>query len=354
MSRLTVSRALTPSFSVVDSDAERQWYKQRLLSLWIRRNQRDHFPGCNPCSISRTALDMLGKDPYMISLKSDGVRYALLLTTRSDTQHSPVAMMIDRSWNMYEIEVVAPEEYFTLGTILEGEMVWQQPEEKQMIYLVFDAIVVKGVRLTNQPFETRIAEATRCTRLSSELATLPAEDLEDRCVETDSIAVVHYYPPIAMRPKCFVACPYASRLWAERQDSDHRVDGMILNRCKSLYTPGTAHSGSILKWKDHSTIDLRGFDHDLQMIDAKLPDDMYDRKVVILQSRVVANVEDDIREFLITINANEIHLFPIRCRPDKMHPNSERVVTATVADVLDGITIDELSHASESASPTLT
>lgn len=354
--RLAVGRAIVPSFSRLKNEDERAHYRGCFLALWpnARRGVRgatglEPFPGCNPCSLSRASMEALRAAPYKVSIKSDGVRYALLLTCRPGADMSPVALMIDRSWQMYEVEVVAPEDYFTFGTILEGELVWQQPDERRMTYLVFDAIVVRGRPLTDAPFEERIAEATRCTRLSDELASLPPEHVESRCVETESIVLVHYDPPITMRPKNFVLCQYASRLWRERRDVDHRIDGLIMNRCDSPYTLGTAYDRSMLKWKVQSTVDLQGVNALLHTRNGPLPHKIHDRDVVVLDSRITASSPMDIREFLVTVQTDTIRLFPLRQRPDKTHPNSEAVVVATMHDVIEDISIDELALASESA-----
>ena len=125
----------------------------------------------------------------MIALKSDGVRYALFLTQRLErtrqnerpnTSHSSpckspppltpssfsppstpqfvpnprlgVALFVDRSWNMWEVEVVAPEELFVGGTILEGELVWQQPASARLVFLAFDAASVAGRDLRHLAF----------------------------------------------------------------------------------------------------------------------------------------------------------------------------------------------------------
>ena len=116
---------------------------------------------------------------------------------------------------MYEVEVVAQEEYFAEGTVLEGELVWRHPDEAAMLYLVFDAVLVRGERVTHLPFAERLAKAVQCVRWSEELAALPPDDLEARVAETDSLALVQFDPPIAMRAKHFVAQEHAARVWRD-------------------------------------------------------------------------------------------------------------------------------------------
>lgn len=346
MPRFNVSKAIVPSFSKIENPVETDFFRKKFLRAWGMR-MTSQFPGCNPVSIGRHHLPELSEAPYLVSLKSDGVRYSLFLTMRP-VDGGPIALLIDRTWTMYEIEVIAPELFFLQTTILEGELVWQQPGEQTLMFLVFDAVVIKGVRLTEQPFQKRLAEATHCTRLAMELSTestagMPADDLlEDRVLETDAIAITHYRPTIIMRPKLFVELKHSQRLWHGRNESDHHVDGLILNKASSEYTIRTAQNGSVYKWKPQSTIDLHVEGQALCTMEGPLPAQIHGRRVVILESRVKATEKHPIIEFLITLHDDDtIELFPVRSRPDKHKANSVSIVRSTVQDVVDNIRVDE-------------
>ena len=166
--KLTVARALIPSLSRVDTRHETDHYWEVLHSFWGGRGHAHGFPGCNPKSLSRAALPALGARDYRIALKSDGVRYALLLTMRPEG--GAVALMIDRSRNMFEVEVIAPDRFFVNGTLLEGELVWRQPDERAMVFHVFDALRVAGDDVSAAGFAERLRRAEACTRLSEEIA----------------------------------------------------------------------------------------------------------------------------------------------------------------------------------------
>jgi hypothetical protein len=345
MPRFSVSKSIVPSFSKVDTTAEVDHFRKKFQKLWGLRISNS-FPGCNPKSIGRHDLPGLIEDDYLVSLKSDGVRYALFLTMRPG-KGGPIALLLDRTWAMYEVDVAAPEEFFTEGTILEGELVWKQPDERFLMYLVFDSVVIKGEKMVDQTFSERLDAATRCTRLSTELAiessSMSTEDLDDRVLETDSIVLTHYRPNIVMRPKSFVDVRHTHRLWNERIDVDHRVDGLILNKKNSKYVVGTASNGSIFKWKPQSTIDLKSVDGKLFTLEGMLPDKIHAKQVIVLDSRVRATPNDDIVEYLITIEGDTLKLFPLRSRPDKNNANSERIVLATVQDVIDDVKIEDIN-----------
>jgi hypothetical protein len=365
--RATVCKPIRPSKSVVDSDHERCRYIHQFMSLWWGEDGGAHtssklssalprYPGCNPRSIGRRDVAHIKAQDCAITLKSDGVRYALFLTVRPSSPNSAVALMVDRSWNMFEVEVVAAEDFFCRGTILEGELVWQEPHKDRLVYLVFDAAVVCGSNMLALPFSDRYAAACKCTRLSEDL--MSQNDVDDAAVETSTIVLVHYEPAIVMRPKSFVDKLHANHLWCHRADFDHRVDGVIVHVNTDVYGTG------VFKWKEHSTIDLRvGADarpppstttttttttavgpaatHEYHTFDAPLPKHILNRTIMFTPSCVHYST-GNIVEFLVTVDVETICLFAVRLRLDKAHANSTHVVLATIQDVIDDVRVDEL------------
>ena len=347
MPNLVVSRSLIPSMSCIDDENEKLHYWTELMRDWQVKWKRPTFPGCNPLSLSRKQLNHLENNEYLITLKSDGVRYVLYCTTRPGSTGDaplPVAIMVDRSQNMYEVEVVAKEDVFFKRTILEGELVWKQPEENVLTFLVFDCILSRGESYLKRPFEDRLREAHRLVHLSEDLSHYP--DVDKRVLETGNIVMTHYAPRVTMRPKVFVDMRNAERMWNDRGDVEHRVDGIILQRKDAPYTLGTASHGEILKWKEKSSVDLSG--PSLAAVDAPLPEVILNRTVVISKdSRIVAAHEDDVVEYLVTVNDTSVVFFALRRRVDKSHANGIKVVLATVQDVIDAITPVEISRRSE-------
>lgn len=345
MPELNVSKQIVPSFSKVDTEEEQTFFRTKLCDLWRLRGST-RFPTCNPKSIGRDELALLRASAYVVSLKSDGVQYTLFLTMRAHDA-GPVALLIDRAWTMYEIEVVAPEAFFLQGTVLEGELVWQQPDETRLLYLVFDAVIVKGEYLCHRPFVERIRVAEQCTKLSCNVSALSEDELRDRVLETDSIVITHYSPAIVVRSKTFIDSSYGKSLWDDRTNADHRVDGLIINRADSAYVLGTAHDGSILKWKPKSTVDLETRDGVRCTFEGPLATTLLDRRVEFVETRVAATKESTVLEYLITVTDDAVRLMAVRSRPDKTNANSELIVVATVQNVLDAISPDDLVATSE-------
>ena len=86
---------------------------------------------------------------YLLTPKVDGWQL-LLLTTREDGR--PVAVMISREMEMYEIEV-GFEAHFEGGTLMDGELAWSYKDDQSapaMEYFVFDCMRMAGRRLRDE------------------------------------------------------------------------------------------------------------------------------------------------------------------------------------------------------------
>lgn len=344
--KFVVSNPLTPSYSKLTEHAERAGYWRRLFEMWGARHRRgfDGFPGSNPRSISRECLAVLERGRFHVALKSDGVRYALMLTTRpGGAGDAPVALMIDRAANMFEVEVLAPEEYFLKGTILEGEVVIQQPSGEHNLFLIFDCVMSKGVRFTDRPFHERLAEVHRCTRHSEELCTLPsAGDTTTKIADSDSIVMIHFHPRLIMQPKNFVPLEHSARLWEERNDATHRVDGLVLQDIDAPYQSGLCDR--CFKWKKIITVDLQSRADGLHCTQGPIATEIYPWNAHVESSRIVCAVGDVLEYAINSVDPNRhvVELFAIRSRPDKMHPNSAQVLRCSIDEYLHSVSIESL------------
>lgn len=341
---LVLSRPLVPSNSRIDDRDECDAYWNAMLLDWgVSRPRRGHSsPGCNPCSLTRDTLPQLGHHPYTVAYKSDGVRYALYLTLRRDStpvRPRPVAIMVDRARTMYEVDVIAPEAYFAQRTLLEGELVWRQPQEKEMLFLVFDCLRSKGVAFHTRPFCERLAEVQRCVVRPEEVSRLEDEDQTyDTADELDGIVLYHFLPRVAMACKTFAKVEDATALWEGRSTAGHRVDGLILQRSDLPYSTGAAKHAGVLKWKQHNTVDLVGLPHALVTSDGERIDALAGAPVTVSpHSRVTATRADDVIEYLLEEAGGAWTLFGLRRRVDKTTANSAYVVRMCLQEIRDGV-----------------
>lgn len=356
MSRITVSRALRPSLSLLEDKDEKQIYTKQLNSLLEWTKKDGLFPCSNPVSVCRSSVLCLAEErldsPHLATLKSDGVRYILFLTMRRAKGSGPVALMIDRCGTMFEVETVGEENVYTDDTILEGELVWEQPNQDKMLFLLFDALRVDGETILSLPFSERYKKVHKLTSASEDIAELPRSDMEERVLETRCISLVQYSPPVRMRPKVFVSVEHIPRLWKDRKEAGHHVDGIILQDPNRPYHPGTCRDGSILKWKEHSTVDLKlgegntllcGNGEVLPSILHSLPVERKLSRIDTPPSSSPSAFQGRVVEFFVEVKNKRVVFFGIRSRPDKDRANTLSVVLATLKDILDPITPDEMS-----------
>jgi len=353
---ISSSRPLIPSKARVDSISECEEYTKLLNVAWgvrVDGRRRKNEVISNPVSLSQSNIGDLNKGTYMVSHKSDGVRYLLFLFVRSTG--SPAALMIDRANHMYEVDVIAPEEYFVHQTILEGELVWRRPDERAMIFAIFDAVRVKGVLLTHLPFSKRLQEVRRCVNFSCELSMLSdVDEISAKVTETDAIVLMPFDPPVLMEPKQFVSLEHASSIWKGRSEAKHHSDGLIVQNMDAPYQSGSAKH-SIYKWKPDHTVDLKGGDaSNLTTSDGVCAESAFRDQgweMVVDASRIVGE-QEDILEYHIDLKdaaKKIVRLFAMRMRPDKRAANSWYIVNATFHDAIHSISEDDLSN----ASPTL-
>lgn len=351
--------ALQPSTSLITSARERAEVLRHLKQLYgIRRGAygRFTFPGGQPVSIERADLPKLSAD-HMISLKSDGMRYLLLLLLIDD---EPRAVFVSRSLEMFETEVWAPESYYTVegGTLFDGELVHEQRGDGGMtkLFLIFDVVAVRGSTKTLL-FQERLNKIHR--HVLSELPaglTTESELVDSFVLDEDRVFLAS--PDMRMRPKRFVKFEDGLRLWRDRRMLNHKNDGLILMGNNQLQT----HTDrSCFKWKPPEliTVDVitdavgrlyvqkRGT---LTRVDA-LTLLGRPRDVVVHLNELVQCVglgaSTTVFECSCDIGDDLIAFTPIKSRPDKPCANDFVTVVKTLENVIESISVDELFFSSD-------
>lgn len=139
-----------------------------ILTLCDWRRARAEFPGSNPVSLSRVALDELARRivarEYLVADKTDGVRYlwvALRVRTDlpGDAAMRPMALMMDRAMRLtvvpmkdYGDDGAAHHQYYD-GTVIDGELV--RARDGGWRFLAFDAQAIGGATLVHEPYAER-------------------------------------------------------------------------------------------------------------------------------------------------------------------------------------------------------
>ena len=335
---------LIPSFSKITEESEKRKYWNKLIKDWGLPSHINHFPGSHPISIERKNLKFLkeNESKYVISLKSDGVRYILYMTYRPDTD-IPVCIMIDRSKNMYEIEVWASEEFYN-GTILDGELVWNLPNEDSTTYMAFDVLLLKGESLKNKSYKERLVVLDGI--IYNSFLNKKNKDIEKEIEENEQLVSMNNMYSLSIVSKKFTQLSMIETLWKNRTYYPFRQDRLILNKSNEEYKLGAADN-NIFKWKPSYSIDVV-IKEGLVYVNASqtnelelLSPTLFDHKICVLTSKINYN-ESDIVECDIQKNKDSFLLFPMRVRLDKNFPNTLKTVKSSFESVIDKVTIETL------------
>jgi hypothetical protein len=336
--------AVVPSESLASEEVTRA-VKALFHSMWKHGGTR--FMGANPISIERRNLPSL-VDDYLVSLKSDGVRYMLVLLTVND---QPCAVMVDRKMKMYEVEVWGDADYYK-GTVFDGELVWEYGfESPRLTLLLFDCVLTMGESMRGVLYSDRLLHIHGICLTNHD--ENDEETVEEMLEDQKKIACMNNLIPIRLEPKRFVNMKNTLLLWESRLVCSHKTDGLILAKNTDQIDTGKARN--TFKWKPDNTIDIR--------ITATCGDDIRafvnnNGKSVPIESlspdfQVVVDVNDlilcsltpslnDIFECSCTIGRSVVHFFPTKRRSDKPSPNDVNIVLATLRNVKENITIEEI------------
>ena len=347
-------RSVSPSQTLVVDKQECAHYWAALLELW--KVKTNHFPGAHPTSVDTNTITAFARHPYVVSLKTDGVRFILFLTRRPDGL--PIALMINRSEDMYEVSAWASEAFFD-GTILDGELVWER-SGTCMHYLVFDVVSLSGSHVADRVFGERL-QLIHSTLLGPVHPDAADTDVQQQVRDEQKIVLRHVQPTrIVMLPKSCATLNNTLKTWMSRNASPYRNDGLLFTRTDVAMPFGrTAH---MLKWKELHTIDVtlaianetincQVMGRNGQLISLEHSIDFVTH--VVLETNELTT-EAEIVECAITRwsrATGHLHLYPVRSRRDKNHPNAPATVISTLRNIEEALTIADIMNSVHYESP---
>jgi hypothetical protein len=338
---------LQPSSAILDDEDEKRFYWNIILEYWKLPPTFKHFPGPNPMSLEKNDFERIKGDDFLVALKTDGVRYLLLMTTKPNSTE-PISIMIDRTLSMYEVEVWANEEFYFNGCLLDGELVWNN---EKLQYIVFDVVQLKGIDCIHKNYRDRLQIIH--THILCIDPTLDDETTERLISEEDKLCARNNSFNLEITPKMCVSKQQLPDIWNGRKHVSHRNDGIILT--KNNYGIHTGTSSEILKWKPSHSIDVKCiFTNNTWTFFANdnSSDDEIDVSNTIgtcpikMESSTLLDMLQKkgycVVECLITIKDDFISLTPERERTDKKTANTIKTMIATIENAREQINIEEL------------
>lgn len=331
-----------------------------------------HFPGSNPVSVEEKDLARLREGDFLVSLKTDGTRFLLMMTLRPNSAE-PIAIMVDRAQNMYEVEVWADEDYFTKGTLLDGELVWDQTRKDSLLFIVFDCLVMEGQRCLHLTYRERLSILHKavfifppCSSLSSsegeEGRRMSDEEVERIVLEQKKIVARNNDHNLTLSVKACAPFSQVRTVWEKRFLCSHRNDGLVFTNNRTHVETGTATG--IFKWKPNHSVDVNiVFEEgrpnrvlanenssagEVDLVDVGgIPVRLVENPLLLaMKERAEGGCILECEILLLDGPDREerrIELHPERERPDKKAANTMRTISSTVVNAREKLSIDDIA-----------
>lgn len=337
---------MEPSNSLCCGEAEAEILRD-YHEWWGRTHFEGRNPAPQPSSLERQHFPLLLQNDYMVADKSDGARFVLFLTRAAGRE---VAVLVDRKLKLFQIPVAASKSFFA-GSMFDGELV---DANGFHVFLVFDAVAVKGVYVGEESLLSRLA----LVRNTFDLEGSPTQSAEQAAALAKRGKVVcgGSAHGLSFRPKPCYVMRQLDTLLRQMPTLPYAVDGLVFTPVHAAICTGTHATAFKFKWKH--TIDVEvASDGEFLVGKGGAPETAVQRMPLAslgavfrlddeLKLRIVsgaASARGAVLELLLTLLPDgEVRLSLLRLRSDKVHPNSAAVVLRTLVNLNEGISTDEL------------
>lgn len=257
------------------------------------------FPGPQPVSIERRHFPLLTRQPYFVCEKTDGTRHFLV------SMDSGI-FLVNRAFDIAKVQGVrVPKD-----TLLDGELV--KTRAGKTLFLIFDAMRIKGESLMVQPLNSRLEKARAVVKGIIKTASAPFE----------------------MRVKTMV--PLGSPI-QDLNSFDYETDGLVFTPVEEPIRTGTHET--LFKWKPHDRITV-----DFEL---KLGKDLcvQDRGIPYKEAELhVQNQKKDLPDgTIVECGYGDLGWFVEKIRTDKTYANNRRTYFRTCVNLRERILLEEFA-----------
>jgi len=253
------------------------------------------FPGPQPVSIERRHFPLLTQKPYFVCEKTDGVRH--LLTSTGDG-----VSLVNRAFNVSKVQGVR----IPKDTLLDGELV--RTRAGKTLFLIFDAVCVKGENLMEQPLNVRLEKARGIVKGIIKTASA---SFDVRVKTMFPLCDLGQMPPL--------------------DSFDYETDGLVFTPINEPIRTGTHET--LFKWKPHDRITI-----DFQL---KLGTDLYvqDRGIPYKEGLLhLQNQRKDLPDgTIVECGYGKLGWFVEKVRTDKTYANNRRTYFNTCTNLRERI-----------------
>ena len=256
------------------------------------------FPGPQPVSIERRHFPLLKRQPYFVCEKTDGTRH-LLASTEEGT------FLVNRAFKIEPVKMKVPKD-----TLLDGELV--KTKAGRWLFVVHDAVRVKGVDLTRSALNIRLDTARKAIKTIIKTAQSPFE-----------IRVKDMYI-------------WGSEKLPPLDSFEYETDGLVLTPINEPIRMGTHET--MFKWKPRERITI-----DFEL---KKGSELWvqDRGQFYKEADLhLHNARPDLPDgTIVECGYGDIGFFVEKVRTDKTHANNRRTYFRTMINLREDIKEGEL------------
>jgi hypothetical protein len=256
------------------------------------------FPGPQPVSIERRHFPLLKRQPYFICEKTDGVRYFLVSIESG-------VYIVNRAFDIEQVKIRVAKD-----TLLDGELV--KTKAGKILFVVHDAVRVKGESLLAQPLDARLAKARTVTKSIIKTAQAPFE--------------------VRVKQMLNLGSPFP-----DLGSFEYETDGIVLTPINEPIRMGTHET--MFKWKprERITIDFKIKNGvELWVQDRGEP---Y-KEAELLGKNQRPELPDDT---IVECGYGELGWFVEKTRTDKTHANNRRTYFRTCVNLRENIQLAEIT-----------
>ncbi len=208
-------------------------FSRRIRELARDDHPRFRLPGPNPVSLERAHFAKLRSAEYVVSEKTDGVRFVLTCFVHDGIK---IVAIMDRAANVYLLPLRKVPRVLFQGTLIDGELAWNKKTEK-FAFVAFDAVALSGVTVGHTNLYDRVIALKKAFEMY----------------------VPHPDDPASFEIKSFVPLKLSAMIEPFLREANARydVDGVILTPTHDPVRYGRHFGLFKMKTKGRHTVDFK-------------------------------------------------------------------------------------------------
>jgi hypothetical protein len=301
-----------------------------VLGYWPKR-KNDFFPGPQPVSLERRDLFKLRKFPYLVCVKSNGMRFMMLCTTVNEQLK---CFMIDRAFRFFEVNQCFDKAMYT-NTLFDGELV--KSNSGVWTYIVHDCVSFRGDDVSQMDFNKRYSYVSTAVETFWEITDSNVFPIEIKkfvpFTEIKTLVEMEAGGEITHPTDGYIFTPVMLPIGTNAQYTlfkwksakFHTFDFKVTDE-QDRYIAHVNKKGSLVPFASVTKTTKQGIEFGRRLSELKDP---------VYKSGEIVECEYDTKSQCFN---------PLFVRTDKTHPNGLYTVEKTLLNIQENITIDELSN----------